>query len=85
MLTHALRSVILTAILAHLTGALATGAAADPARLKTNPSPAASWTSSLSSVSPASPNLPRPTSYRPDAPDTGPPTPGPTDPNGPSS
>jgi hypothetical protein len=83
MLTHALRIGILTAILAHLTGALATGAAADPARL--NPSPAASWTSSLPSVSPASPNLPRPTSYRPDGPDTGPPTPGPTDPNGPSS
>lgn len=73
-----LAAIWLAAIWAHLAGALATAAFANPAPLLTTAPPAAaSGTSLLRS--------PRAASYRPDALDTGPPTPGPTDPNGPSS
>jgi len=74
MRTQALSIVILAAIGAHLAGALGSGASANPAGVRATPSPATCRTSS-----------PSPTSYRPDGSDTGPPTPGPTDPNGPSS
>jgi hypothetical protein len=74
MRTQALRILILAAIGAYLAGALGSAAFADPAGVRTTPSPGTSWTGS-----------PRPTSYRPDGSDTGPPTPGPTDPNGPLS
>ena len=83
MRTHALRIVVLAAILAHLTGVLATEASAEAAGRRTASTAGASWTSSLRSE--GAPISPRSTSYRPDAVDTGPPTPGPTDPNGPST
>ena len=86
MRTQALRIVILAAIglgaiWAHLAGAPAAAAFANPA----SPPAAASGTSSLRSLSASNPVPPSAASYRPDARDTGPPTPGPTDPNGPSS
>jgi hypothetical protein len=72
----------LGAIWAPVGGALATGAFANAAA--PTPAPAELRTSSLQPMSTSNP-LPRAASYRPDARDTGPPTPGPTDPNGPPS
>ena len=81
-----LAAIWLAAIWAHLAGALATAAFANPAPLmRTAPPAAASGTSLLRSLSASNPIPPSAASYRPDALDTGPPTPGPTDPNGPSS
>jgi len=85
MRTQALRIVMLAAIWAHLAGGLATGAFADPVGRRTAPpQQATSWTSLLRSQNASNPTSPRTISYRADALDTGPPTPGPTDPNGPS-
>jgi len=65
MRTQALRVVLLAAIWAQLAGVLATGAFADPAGRRTSPPQAASWTSSLRSLSTSNPTSPRTTSYRP--------------------
>jgi hypothetical protein len=85
MRTQALRIVSLAAILATLTGGLATGAFAEPVGGQTPPQGAASWTSSSRPLNSSDFTSTRAISYRSEALDTGPPTPGPTDPNGPSS
>jgi len=80
MLTHGLRIVIAAAIGACVTGALVASAARPREALPLS----ASSTPSIQSTSSPNPTPPYVTSYRLD-PATGPPTPGPTDPNGPLS
>jgi hypothetical protein len=79
MRTQALRIVSSVAMGAaiFLTLTPATKLSPQAAELMSMAAPASSLTQTQTSA--------RATSYRPDAPDTGPPSPGPTDPNGPSS
>jgi hypothetical protein len=83
MRRQALGTVIAAAVMAYLTGALAAGARADTEGLRNTA--LATSTHMVRSVSGANPTALHATSYRPDGSDSGPPTPGPTDPNGPSS
>src|SRR5262245_61195622 len=85
MRTQVLRIVIPAAMWASLTGAIATEASANAAGLGKSPPPSVTWTQLLRSASASNTTSARDTGYWPDALDTGPPTPGPTDPNAPSS